>query len=260
VCIGFTEERNGAESQELDKQNSREIRSNPTEHKANAKKNESANKKKSLKKHKKASGKSNKKNKNSNNDNKKSDKKKKNKSAKKSKGKKKAKSGQKKAKKGKETGKKVKKLIGTKQSGCLAANCLDLAVYYINLARVKVTNYQNQKARILRQKGTSQGKADKKANFANSLNQLITAGGGNMSSLSCGGKNTTNVGKYVILFFVKILSMQKIIFSAKIIFFIYDKSQVENRIFNPRIRTLLLRLIAGREKFLNLGRKIMNDS
>jgi hypothetical protein len=182
-------------------QNSREIRSNPTEDKANAKKNETAKKNKSKKnknekkssKNKKVSGKSSKKN----SGKKKSQKKKNTKLAKKSKGKK-AKSGGKTEKK--EGKQKIKDVVGgVKQSGCLASNCLDLAVSYMNLLRVRVTNYQNQKARIARQKGTTQGKADKKTNFMNSLNQLITAGGGNMSNLTCGGKNTTNAGKYTNL-------------------------------------------------------------
>jgi len=83
---------------------------------------------------------------------------------------------------------------GDRQAGCLASNCLDLAVSYISLLRNKVTNFQNQNNRMARQNATVQAKVGKKMAFMNSLNQLITAGGGNMSSLVC-SKNGTNPGE-----------------------------------------------------------------
>ena len=162
------------------------------------------NSKKSNKKNKK-SNKSSKtagsKSKNGGKNNSKASKKSKNKNkktVKKSKQKNKKKVGKKSSKKvgksSKKTGEKRKKVAGTvKQASCLVSNCLDLAVYYIGLVRTKVTYFQNQNARLAKQNLTAQGKAAKKLAFLNSLNQLVTAGGGNMTNLVC-SKNNSNPG------------------------------------------------------------------
>ena len=80
-----------------------------------------------------------------------------------------------------------------RQAGCLASNCLDLAVSYIGLLRTKVTNYQTQTSRLSKLGVASSSKSAKQTVFSNSLNQLITAGGGNASSLACGA-STNNTG------------------------------------------------------------------
>jgi hypothetical protein len=90
----------------------------------------------------------------------------------------------------------AEKVVDTKQINCLLTNCLDLAIYHMSMMRTKVAYYLNQRARMSRQNETAQAKAGKQTAFIGSLNQLITAGGGNMSNLTCGGKNTTNAGKY----------------------------------------------------------------
>ena len=81
---------------------------------------------------------------------------------------------------------KKKQKPSRQSSGCLASNCLDLAVYYIGLLRTKVTNYQKQTSRLSKLSAASSSKAGKQSVFSNSLNQLITAGGGNVSNLTCG--------------------------------------------------------------------------
>jgi hypothetical protein len=107
---------------------------------------------------------------------------------------------------------KSKKNVAGKASGknkanrqsdsCLAANCLDLAVSYMSLVRTKVANYQKQTTRLSRLNAASGSKAAKQNVFANSLNQLITAGGGNVSNLTC-GSSTSNAGKPLFLTFTK---------------------------------------------------------
>jgi hypothetical protein len=149
----------------------------------NKKKKSSSSKKKSAAKKTAAGGK------------KKSSSKKKNKSAKKSK-----KSDGKKnnsVKKKKSSADKKKKSGGKtdrQAAGCLVSNCLDLAVTYIGLLRTRVANFQKQTSRIATLKNFGINKLGKQNLFDSSLNQLITAGGGNMSNLSCGA-NQTNPGK-----------------------------------------------------------------
>jgi hypothetical protein len=81
-----------------------------------------------------------------------------------------------------------------RQSGCLASNCLDLAVSYISLLRTKITNYQKQIYRINKTQASSSAKGGKQNSFSTTLNQLITAGGGNVSDLVC-GSSRNNSGK-----------------------------------------------------------------
>jgi hypothetical protein len=82
-------------------------------------------------------------------------------------------------------------------NGCLAANCLDLAVYYIGLVRTKVANYQKQLTRISKLTSATTSKLGKRDAFANTLNLLLQSGGGNLSRLACGvgANNTNNAGK-----------------------------------------------------------------
>ena len=101
------------------------------------------------------------------------------------------------AKKGLAAKNQKKKQSGRQASGCLAENCLDLAVSYIGLIRNRVTNYQKQISRISRLQAASLTKSGKQNSFTGSLNQLITAGGGNSSNLTC-GQSQNNSGKYRI--------------------------------------------------------------
>ena len=90
--------------------------------------------------------------------------------------------------------KSAKKASVRQSSGsCLAPDCLDLAVTYLGLLRTKVTNYQKQTSRLSKLGVASSSKSAKQTVFSNSLNQLITAGGGNASSLACGA-STNNTG------------------------------------------------------------------
>ena len=101
------------------------------------------------------------------------------------------------AKKGLAAKNQKKKQSGRQASGCLAENCLDLAVSYIGLIRNRVTNYQKQISRISRLQAASLTKSGKQNSFTGSLNQLIIAGGGNSSNLTC-GQSQNNSGKYRI--------------------------------------------------------------
>ena len=83
-----------------------------------------------------------------------------------------------------------------RQAGCLASNCLDLAVSYIGLLRTKVTNYQKQVTRLGKLNSTASGKAGKQNAFASTRNQLINQGGGNATLLTC-GTSTNNTGRTI---------------------------------------------------------------
>jgi hypothetical protein len=87
----------------------------------------------------------------------------------------------------------------SRQSGSCpgSADCLDLAVIYMNLVRNKVATYQKQTTRFTKLSSASNSKSGKQNAFANTLNQLITAGGGNVSNLTC-GSSTNNTGELVL--------------------------------------------------------------
>jgi hypothetical protein len=87
-----------------------------------------------------------------------------------------------------------KKTKSSRQSaGCLPSNCLDLAVSYMSLVRTKVANFQKQISRITQLRTSGSSKYGKQNLFENTKNLLITAGGGNISNLTC-GSNQTNAG------------------------------------------------------------------
>jgi hypothetical protein len=75
-------------------------------------------------------------------------------------------------------------------------NCLDLVVTYMNLVRNKVATYQKQANRFTKLSSASSAKLSKQSAFDNVLNQLILAGGGNVSTLTCGasGNNSGECG------------------------------------------------------------------
>jgi hypothetical protein len=195
--VSFTTgENSGKEHKQVQKAEKTKSAQHPAQNKA---------KENNKKKADKISGESNKKGaaKKKNNSKKKSSAKKKasskkNHSTKKKKGsaaKKKSSSGKKKSLAAKKKGKAKKGSSNVKQtSGCLASNCLDLAVSYIGLLRTRVTNYQKQIYRINRNLASSSAKGVKQNSFSTTLNQLITAGQGNISDLVCGASRN-NSGK-----------------------------------------------------------------
>jgi hypothetical protein len=93
----------------------------------------------------------------------------------------------------------IGKKSSNRQSGSCPGNsdCLDLAVLYMNIARNKVATYQKQTNRFSKLSSASNTKGGKKNAFDNSLNQLITAGGGNVSNMAC-GSNTSNAGEMTV--------------------------------------------------------------
>ena len=120
------------------------------------------------------------------------------------KGKRKSKKGKRKSRKGKRKGKKGKKSAKKgrkgKKSGketttttCVGDTCITNAINYMKMMKDKVANYLQQKSRMTRQNGTGDKKSGKKNVFKPTIMRLIESGGGNASSLSCGG-STTSVG------------------------------------------------------------------
>ena len=108
------------------------------------------------------------------------------------------------SKKSNKTGANTAGQVGRQSSSsCLASNCLDLAVAYIGLLRTKVANYQKQTGRLAKLGAASSSKSAKQAVFSNTLNQLITAGGGNVSILTC-GSSTNNTGGGIQVFLLAI--------------------------------------------------------
>jgi hypothetical protein len=98
-----------------------------------------------------------------------------------------------KGKKAKEISKKAAASLKQSGSGCLVANCLDLAVSYINLLRTKVANYQKQVARLGKLNAATLVKFAKQNSFARTVDHLVAAGGGDLRNLSC-GSSTNNTG------------------------------------------------------------------
>jgi hypothetical protein len=88
-----------------------------------------------------------------------------------------------------------------KARDCLAANCLDLAVYYIGLLRNKVANFQKQLTRIAKLTAASASKLSKRDSFANALNMLRDYGGGNLTDLVC-GESANNTGRVKLVHLV----------------------------------------------------------
>merc|ERR1711976_625562 len=79
--------------------------------------------------------------------------------------------------------------------GCrtVSANCLTQAISLMKYWKDIVTNFEKQSKRIASQSKTGGRKADKKGVFSSIALNLVDIGGGNKSSLSCGG-STSNSG------------------------------------------------------------------
>jgi len=71
--------------------------------------------------------------------------------------------------------------------------CLDNAMNYLKIMKDNVGNYMRQEARAKRANKTGHGKNKKKGGFKKVLHQIVEAGGGNKSELSCNG-NTNSTG------------------------------------------------------------------
>merc|ERR1712170_342079 len=79
--------------------------------------------------------------------------------------------------------------------GCrtVSANCLTQAISLMKYWKDIVTNFEKQSKRIASQSKTGGRKADKKGVFSSIALNLVDIGGGDKSSLSCGG-STSNSG------------------------------------------------------------------
>jgi len=97
--------------------------------------------------------------------------------------------------------KKATKSSRQSSGGCLPSNCLDLAVAYVGQLRTKVGNYQKQVSRVSKLGSATTSKSSKQNAFANTLNQLITAGGGNISNLTCGSSQNNSGDFHSVNFF-----------------------------------------------------------
>ena len=75
----------------------------------------------------------------------------------------------------------------------LTTDCVDTAVSYLKLLKDKVSNYEKQVSRMKTQRKTGINKAGKKGIFRGSVQRIVRAGGGNVSSLACNGE-TGSVG------------------------------------------------------------------
>ena len=59
---------------------------------------------------------------------------------------------------------------------------------YLKLVKDKISNYEKQLSRMKIQMKTGKSKAGKKGIFRGSVQRLVRAGGGNISSLACHGE------------------------------------------------------------------------
>ena len=80
-----------------------------------------------------------------------------------------------------------------KDTDCLDFSCEDNAVSVLKLMKDKVPNLLKQANRVEKKRKQGTGKAGKKDIFGPTIHRLIHQGGGNGSSLACGG-NKTNAG------------------------------------------------------------------
>jgi len=96
---------------------------------------------------------------------------------------------------GKKRGNNRNKKKSTRKSGCLRqadGKCLENAVTAMNRWLRVVSNYKKQSARIKGQKAVADKKKGKKGLFGPVLNQLVSAGGGNKSALTCAGSSNSS--------------------------------------------------------------------
>merc|ERR1711868_34043 len=110
---------------------------------------------------------------------------------------KKRKGGKKKSqvKKNQRPGKKRKSDRKKKTTSCgrqADGKCLENAVTAMNRWLRVVSNYKKQSARIKGQKAVADKKKGKKGLFGPVLNQLVSAGGGNKSALTCAGSSNSS--------------------------------------------------------------------
>ena len=75
--------------------------------------------------------------------------------------------------------------------------CLENAVTAMNRWLRVVTNYKKQSLRIKGQKEIADKKKEKKGLFSPVMNQLVCAGGGNKSALTCAGSSNSS-GCYLL--------------------------------------------------------------
>jgi len=85
-----------------------------------------------------------------------------------------------------------KKAVSRKACRQADGKCLENAVTAMNRWLRVVSNYKKQSARIKGQKDLADKKKGKKGLFGPVLNQLISAGGGNKSALTCAGSSNSS--------------------------------------------------------------------
>jgi len=85
-----------------------------------------------------------------------------------------------------------KKAVSRKACRQADGQCLENAVTAMNRWLRVVSNYKKQSARIKGQKDLADKKKGKKGLFGPVLNQLISAGGGNKSALTCAGSSNSS--------------------------------------------------------------------
>ena len=80
-----------------------------------------------------------------------------------------------------------------RQSDCsVSTDCVDTAVSYLKVLKDKIGNFDKQLNRMKTQNKTGKSKAGKKGIFGPIMRRLIKAGGGNASSLTCGGSTNSS--------------------------------------------------------------------
>jgi len=87
---------------------------------------------------------------------------------------------------------KNKKQHSKPRQTCLSTDCVDTAVTYLKLLKDKIGNFERQLKRMKTQNKTGKSKSGKKGIFGSVIRRLVKAGGGNASSLSCGGSTNSS--------------------------------------------------------------------
>merc|ERR1711997_383936 len=81
----------------------------------------------------------------------------------------------------------------SRQTATISSACFEQSITIMKMWKDVISNFEKQKKRMEKQNKTANNKADKKSQFGPIAQMLVTAGGGNSSSLSCGG-STDNDG------------------------------------------------------------------
>ena len=85
--------------------------------------------------------------------------------------------------------KKSRKIVSRKKIRAVSNSCFDQAVTIMRMWKDIISNFEKQKKRMEKQNGTGGSKSGKKGAFKGVYQKLLSAGGGDKTSLTCAGSS-----------------------------------------------------------------------